>query len=447
MGFFSRLCVIPRLILTPIGRRRLLWGGIFRALPLLWPFARVYRRIFLGKARIVAVVGSFGKTTATRAVMAVLGLPFERHVIWNAGGFLTAGILRIPRGARHAVLEVAISDVGRMARYARLLSPDVVVVTSIGSEHLASFGTLEVTRHEKAEMVRALSPSGLAVLNGDDPNVRWMATQTRARVITYGFGEETEFRASGVTLEPTGGTRFSVDTTTMSLDVSVQLIGEHMVYPVLAAIVVALEMGIPMQRAISNLDALSPAPERLQPLRAPGGALILLDTAKSTLETIDVGLAVLRQMPGSRKIAVLGDVEGPPGPQGPIYRRIGADLAGVASLVVFVGGRKAYASLVGGARSAGFDKDNVIHVGRSVHAAFETLRGEVGPGDVVWIKGRSTQHLGRIGLALAGRDVTCDVVRCPVTPGCGACPMLARKQRRKRGAPARRSRAAGEGEA
>jgi UDP-N-acetylmuramoyl-tripeptide--D-alanyl-D-alanine ligase len=428
MGLLSRLFVIPRMVLTPIGRRRLLWGSLFRALPLLWPFARAYRRIFLRKTRIVAVVGSLGKTTATRAVMAALGLPFERHVAWNAGGFLAAGILRIRRRARYAVFEVGIAGVGWMTRYARLLTPDVVVVTSIGSDHLAFFGTLEATRHEKAEMVRALSPSGLAVLNGDDPNVRWMATQTCARVATYGFGEDCDFRASGVTLEPAGGTRFSVTTTNTSFAVLVRLIGAHMVSPVLAGIAVALEMDVPMEGVLSGLDALSPAPERLQPLRTPQGALILLDTAKSSVETIDVGLAVLRQMPGSRKIVVLGDVEGPPGSQGPIYKRIGADLASVASRVVFVGGKTAYASVAGGAKSVGLAKENVIYAGRNILSAVEILRGEVHSGDVVWIKGRSTQHLGRIGLALAGRDVTCDAVRCPVTPGCETCPMLERKR-------------------
>ena len=428
MGLLSRLCVIPRMVLTPIGRRRLLWGSIFRALPLLWPFARAYRRIFLRKTRIVAVVGSYGKSTATRAVMAVLSLPFEQHVIWNAGGFLAAGVLRVPSRARHAIFEVGIADVGQMARYARLLAPDVVVVTSIGSEHLAFFGTLEVTRHEKAEMVRGLPPSGLAVLNGDDPNVRWMATQTCARVVTYGFGEDCDFRASDVTLDPTGGTQFRLQTATSAFDVSVRLVGAHMVYPVLAAIAVALEMDVPMERAITGLEALSPTPERLQPLRTPDAALILLDTAKSALETIDVGLEVLRQIPGSRKIAVLGDVEGPPGSQGPIYKRIGADLASVASRVVFVGGRTAYASVARGAKGAGLAKEDMIHAGRSVRAAVEILRGEIHSGDVVWIKGRSTQHLGRIGLALAGRDVTCDVVQCPVTPGCETCPMLERKR-------------------
>lgn len=148
----------------------------------------------------MAVVGSFGKTTATRAVMAALGRSYAQHTSWNARGFLPLRLLLTPPLALHRVFEVGIRRPGTMVRYARFLRPDVVVVTSIGSEHARSLGPPEEIRDEKAHMVRALSPDGLAVLNGDDPNVRWMSTQTEARVVTYGFGAENDVRASGVRL-------------------------------------------------------------------------------------------------------------------------------------------------------------------------------------------------------------------------------------------------------
>ncbi|MCK4513568.1 hypothetical protein KAW64_17590, partial [bacterium] len=130
---------------------------------------------------MIAVVGSYGKTTTTRAVMAALGLPAERHVGRNAGASLLVGLLRGGLRAAYRVIEVGIAAPGDMVRAASRVRPDMVVVTCIDSEHHLSFGTLERTRQEKAAMLRILSEDGLAVLNGDDPNVLWMGGETAAR--------------------------------------------------------------------------------------------------------------------------------------------------------------------------------------------------------------------------------------------------------------------------
>jgi len=421
---------LSTLLLTPLGRRRVAWGALYRLWPILGPVSALWRRTALRRTRFVAVVGSFGKTTATRAAMAVLGLPFERHTLWNAGGFVAAEMLRTRPGMPFGVLEVGIAHPGQMEDFARRIGPDIVVVTSIGSEHLRSFGTIARTRHEKAQMVRALPPTGLAILNGDDENVRWMATQTRARVVTYGFDRSNDVRAEEARLDSEGSTHFRVHVAGRRFDASIHLVGKHMVYPVLAAIALAREAGATIEDALFRLRNLSAAPERLEPLRTPSGSLILLDSKKGAIETIDTGLDVLRSIPDRRRLAVLGDIEEPPSSQGPLYKKLGEDLASIVDELVFVGGHKAYRSVAAGARSGGLSSERVIFAGGGVCEATSILRERLRPEDVVWIKGRSTQHLGRIGLALAGRHVSCDVAFCPPTPTCGSCPQLGRPERR-----------------
>ena len=411
---------------TPIGRRRILRGLLFRLGPILGPLAILHRRTLTRRVRVAAVVGSFGKTTATRAVRAALGLNPAKHKGWNANGFVAAELLRLLPWSRHGVLEAGISGPGWMEKYARWIRPDLVVVTSIGSEHHTSLGPLESTRHEKAYMVRALRRAGIAVLNGDDPHVIWMRGETRARVMTYGWGEENEVRASDMVLDRDGRTRFRLHTPEGSRDVHARLIGRTMVYPLLAAAAVGLEEGVGLDEVVLRLEALEPCPERMQPLRTDQGALVLLDTMKSFLETIEAGLDVLNEIPATRRIVVLGDVEEPQGKQGPLYKALGVRLAQTADRVIHLGGRKTFASIAAGAASAGMARDRLTHAGRDVLDAAELLRAEVAAGDVVWIKGRSTQHLGRIGLALAGHRVRCRALSCPVTPGCEICVMLER---------------------
>ena len=82
------------------------------------------------------------------------------------------------RGSDTLSSKTPSSGPGQMRQQAAMVRPDLVVVTAIAGDHWRSLSTLDITRNEKAEMVRALKPSGVAILNADDPNVRWMATQT-----------------------------------------------------------------------------------------------------------------------------------------------------------------------------------------------------------------------------------------------------------------------------
>ena len=157
---------IPSLLRTPAGRSSLLSGVRGQAWPILLPLATLYRRTFARNARIVAVVGSFGKSTTMRAVTVAFGRNVHRRAMFNAKNSVAGAIFRVRAADRHAVIEVGIDKPGKMAMYARLVLPNITVVTSIGSEHNRSLKTLEITRSEKAAMVRILPSSGLAVLNG-----------------------------------------------------------------------------------------------------------------------------------------------------------------------------------------------------------------------------------------------------------------------------------------
>ena len=162
------------LVRTPPGRRRFLGWAYYAGWPVFATLASVWRRTLLRRARVVCVVGSLGKTTTARAVATALGEALYPSM-GGAWGHAAFPLLRARPGQRHIVVEVAIAGPGQMSRYPPILRPDLAVVTSIGSEHNRSLGTLERTRHEKAEMVRSLPATGRAILNGDDPNVRWMA--------------------------------------------------------------------------------------------------------------------------------------------------------------------------------------------------------------------------------------------------------------------------------
>jgi UDP-N-acetylmuramoyl-tripeptide--D-alanyl-D-alanine ligase len=413
---------LSTLLRTPVGRTKFFLGVGFKLWPVLSYLTMLYRRVFIPKKRVIAVVGSFGKSTTMRAINAATGSFSTDNQSLNSYGIVALNLIASRPKERYAVIEVGIDGPGQMARYAWMLRPDIVVVTSIGSEHNRSLKSLEVTREEKSEMAKALSDSGTAVINGDDPNVLWMISRIRAKVIKYGLAETNDIRASDIQLDFPSGTDFKLHANGQTHDMKIRLLGKNGVYAILAAVAVALSEGFSLASILSRIQAVSPTPGRLEPIVLKNGAILLRDDFKSSLETIDAALDILEEIPFERKIVVLGEVSEPPGSQGPIYGKIGERIARIASKAVFVGGN--FQRYAAGALRGGFSKSNLIKAGRDVLYAAELIKNELKPGDVVLVKGRTDQRLERISLFITGRKVICNINSCKAALRCDQCPML-----------------------
>ncbi len=376
------------------------------------------------RPRIVAVIGSVGKTTTMRTVSAALGLQVSRPAFLNANSHAAVGraLLSVRPWQTHAVLEVAINGPGQMRIQATTVRPDVVVVTAIARDHWQSFPTLEATRDEKADIVRTLSATGVAVLNADDPNVRWMATQTKARVVMVGEASDAEVRATDIELDWPHGMRFVVHVGGESRPVRTRLVGRHMVYAAVAALAVAHIEGLSLDGAIAAVESVDPTPGRMQTMALPNGAFVLRDEFKGTADAWDAAIETLAAIPAKRHMVVFGEIAEETGRTA--YRDAGRKAAQVVDRAIFVGSGKNFKLYRSGAVAGGLSRDQIDHV-RQAHEAVELLRDELVEGDVVLIRGRWQQALGRVGLALAGRAVKCRVDPCPFKRMlCDVCPFL-----------------------
>ena len=411
------------MLATPGGRRQVRSGVRFRLWPLLSRLASLHRRTAARRTRVIVVVGSFGKSTTARALTAALRVPAHERLLHNAFTSVAFAVLRIGRSQPRAVIEVGIGAPGEMARYARMIRPDVTVVTSIGSEHERAVGTLEDIRTEKCRMVSALPASGTAVLNGDDAHAMWMAGETRARVVTYGFGASCDVRAADLRLDWPHGSRFRVVAFGQERDVAVRLIGRHMIYPALAAIAVSGIEGIPLDEALSALQSLPPTPGRMEPVALANGVVLLRDDFKSTLETMHAALDAFADVPARRRIVLFGDVTQPPSNREFVYQQLGARMAGIAAHLIVVG--RGLQDYTAGAIQAGMPAAAIHDGGANPQQAVAALRALLQPGDVVLIKGRRGQKLDRVRLLLQGVRVGCDVGLCDLGALCVECPMLA----------------------
>jgi UDP-N-acetylmuramoyl-tripeptide--D-alanyl-D-alanine ligase len=355
---------------------------------------------------------------------AALDCPERGFSYSNYGAALAGNLLRVRPRDHHAVIEAGIGGPGWMDVYAWFLQPDIVVVTSIKSDHHRAFPTLEHTRDEKVHMVERLGADKVAFLNGDDPHVRWMATRTSARVVTFGLGEDNDVRA--VDIQPAAdGMRFDALLRTCRLTVRTRFVGEHMVYPFLAALAVTEWEGGDPDAAAARLGALEPADSRMELFHSDNGIAILDDSIKGGYEGMHAALDAFAELPAGRKLFLLGEVEDPPGKQSEVNHEIGRHLAGVADRVFFLGGKRALRSVRAGAVAAGLNFDDIVMVGPDIESTTGTLLRELRPGDALLVKGRSTLRLRRVVLRLLGRKVACTVGHCGVkVTACDACPLL-----------------------
>ena len=401
------------------GRRRIVYAVWRQRWFFLQHAAGLHRLTLARRARVVAIVGSFGKSTTSIALGTVLDAPVLWKVLHTQNRVAPA-ILGILPWQKHAVIEIGLGG-GQMARNARIARPDVVVFTCIGSEHNRTYGSLDQIRDAKARILLGLRKHGLVVLNADDERLRAISEMTEARIITYGFGAA-DVQAVEFETQWPHGTRITVAMGDQSASFTVKLYGRVMVYPILAAIAVATAEGYSLQRSVEKVQRISALPGRLQLNSLGGGVTLIRDEYKSTLETIDAALDTLSELPG-RKVVVLGEISEPVGNQGALYRRLGERLGQIASRVIVVGQKKVFQSYARGARSNGAQIP-FIHA-KKVSEAIQAVRADLREGDIVLVKGRDTQRLDRVALALQGHQVGCGVTFCRKwATRCDGCPRL-----------------------
>ncbi len=420
-----RISELPGLLSTAQGRRALFMGQLSRFWPLFRFLAGLHRRFRLGNTRIIAVIGSLGKTTTARAVASVV----EDH---NLEGFRNAdyaviqNLLKYSAKDRFAVLEVGIEKPGQMRLHARMIRPDIVIVTSIASEHILSFKTLEGIRKEKAEMIRAMAVNGTAILNADDPNVMWMAAQAGSRIVTFGINKNADVKASNIVNNFPHGMSFDACVKGCKYRCLIPFLGRHMIYPALAALALASSENLDISAACSALSKVSPVESRMQPVLLDSGAWVIRDDFKSTRESIWAALDTLEQCQAKRKILVLGAAsEITNDLRYSFHRELGERIAGIADSAFIINRKEMFHSICQGAKKSGMDEKRFHRIEGNLLSVIPLLPRDLGQGDLILVKGRTNQRLARITLALAGKKIGCLVASCPNRNlFCDTCPWL-----------------------
>jgi len=416
---------LPSLLKNSAGRRSLLMGQISRFYPAFRMAARFYRTNALKDMRLAAVVGSLGKTTTARAIGCLPGIATPENDR-NADYAVILNLLSLPSESRFGVMEVGIDGPGQMSPHARMIRPDITVVTSIAHEHILSFKNLENIREEKAGMVRVLAESGTALLNADDPNVMWMAGQTKARTVTYGFDSRADVRGRITETCFPRGMELEVTIDKKAFKLNSKLLGRHMAYPLLAAMAFARSEKLDLSECVLRLESLHPVEGRMQRIDLDSGAEVITDEVKSTRETIWSSLDTLKACRAKRKIAIFGSAsEVTNDIRYDFHRDWGRRIAESADLAIIINNREMFRTIRRGATLAGMPSERLKRATGNPLSVLRELPDDLGEGDLILIKGRTDERLARITLALEGKKVGCRIKHCRTKHIlCRTCPWL-----------------------
>ncbi|WP_344700544.1 UDP-N-acetylmuramate--L-alanine ligase [Sphingomonas limnosediminicola] len=252
----------------------------------------------------VAVAGTHGKTTTTSMVAALLDSGGVDPTVINGGIINRYGSNARLGKSDWWVIEADESD-GSFLR----LDGTIAVVTNIDPEHLEHYGSFDAVKDAFVEFVENVPFYGLAVLCVDHPEVQNLIGRIRdRRIVTYGFSALADVRADNVTPVP-GGTKFDAlildkDGGRRAVPMFVPIPGRHNVQNALAAIAVALELGISDDAIVAGFEKFDGVKRRFSKVGEADGAIIIDDYAHHPTE-IRAVLAAAREGAQGRVIAVV----------------------------------------------------------------------------------------------------------------------------------------------
>lgn len=354
--------------------------------------------------RTLAVTGSVGKTTTKNLLAAALGVRYEtlatRGNLNNLLG-LPLTVLSLVPSHEAVVLEMGMSAPGEIEALCRIAPPDIGLVTAVAPVHLEGLGSLDAVARAKSELVVALSPEGVAVLNADDPRVLAMRAVAPGRVLTFGRAAGADVRIVAVQVDSLGHPAVELVAAGQLVRVTPRLVGAHQSVNVAAALAGAMAADVPLREAAEAMADVAPGRHRLEVIQA-GPVRVIDDCYNASPTSVTAALQVLSAIaaPGGR-IAVLGDMLELGAATDTAHLAIGrgAFTAGVDTLIAV--GKFADRVSVG-ARDAGLPAPRCFQAPDAIAAATLVL-ALVRPGDTVLVKGSRGVGLEHVVGALVDR--------------------------------------------
>ena len=387
--------------------------------------------LWIHQPEIIGVTGSVGKTSTKEAIYRVLkkqfrvrrnmrnynnelGVPLTILGLETAGRSLTAWLKNFFKAGaiilweknypEILVLEMAVDRPGDMKYLLDFIPVKVGVITAIGQfpTHIEFFPEKGKLIEEKALLVKSLAKNSLAVLNYDDLSVRMIGDDLpkEVSIVNYGMGQGADLKIINYELaikdlkKGDFGVNFKLEYQGSFVPVRLnKVLGKQQAYAVAVAAAVGLNFGLNLVKISAALRKYRSLPGRTKLIRGIKNSWIIDDSYNSSPTSALAALEILEELPGQRKIAVLGDMLELGESTEAGHRHVGQQAVLVVDLLFTVGSRARF--IADEAAKQGMAQDKIFKFSRSEEAAL-ALQKEMFPGDAVLIKGSRAIHLEKV---------------------------------------------------
>ena len=335
---------------------------------------------------IIGVTGSYGKTSVKFFLQTLLQQHFS--VLVTPESYNTPmGIVKTIRGQMKATHQIFVCEmgaryVGEIKEICDIVHPHHGVITSIGPQHLDTFGGIENVKSTKFELADAVPDGGKLFLNGDNEYINDYIRETGAKydnkekIYYFSEGSGEGYTASDISVSNLG-TGFTVNAPDGESErYQMKLIGAHNVINVMGAIAVAHSFGISLHELRIPVRRLRPVKHRME-MKDNGSVTIIDDAFNSNPIGSKAAVETLALFDGMRILITPGMVE--LGEDEDEYnRKFGTYAADCCDRILLVG-RRHTEPIKEGALSKGFDPKNLVvfdKVEDAIAYAYQIRTGE-----------------------------------------------------------------------
>ena len=335
---------------------------------------------------IVGITGSFGKTSTKHYLQRILSEKFD--VLITPGSFNTPmGVVRTIREYLKPYNEIFICEMGAKQKgdikeICDIVHPNCGIITAVGPMHLESFKSIENVQSTKFELADAIPAGGFIVINND---FEYCANRYVHNVTPIRYGitnpEGCDYIATDIHYSPLG-TRFTVKGKDgLNLNLETSLLGEANISDLLAAVVMAWQLGVEPDQISYAVKSIHQVEHRLSMKQTPGGVTIIDDAFNSNPVGSKMAVDVLAHFNDGKRIIVTPGMIELGAQQDELNEKLGKYIGEKLDVAIIVGEYNREA-LDRGIRSTDFNTEN-LHLVSSFNEAQQVLAKILAKGDTV----------------------------------------------------------------
>lgn len=251
-------------------------------------------------AKVIAVAGSYGKTTTKELLATVLAQGLRVAATTgnrNVSASISQFALSLKGDEEVLIVEYGEGQPGDLAKLNQLVQPDIGIITGLAPAHLDNYPTLQSAGKDIFEL--AAYAQGSVYVNGESVALKTFISKSNIVYTREGLDgwqvldAKTDFN----------GTSFILRKGTTRLPIKSELLGMHQIGPLSLSAVVAKELGLSNEQIEQGVSKTVPFEHRMQP-KIIGGAWVIDDTYNGNIDGIKAGLELLKHLPAKRKIYI-----------------------------------------------------------------------------------------------------------------------------------------------